>query len=508
MSKSTQEKNTKQLTPKVNKQKFDLAKNRIKEFTEKKAGKVSLSKVKEKGFLGIFDYKVTGDDLNSLTSQIQDSLVKLNNWNADFLNEFGEVYNALEALDKEYIASIITSIKSAEEASQQAKKASDQANRANEELHKVLHIQKESVQMLLNFKADLEKYKHLQRIDEVWEDVQKFEKMLEKNTKTFTHMYATFDKHKKYLKELYQTKEMIDSLEQLQLVDQTWSDVQELLEENQRVNSQLTEYDKKHNKHMQRLKKLEEFRQRLQGLEHLLNIDQIWEAQQLLIEDAKKAQVEIYQIFNQLKNHEKMHLKHTNEFKNLYKRTDRTENNVDHLFEQTESMQLKLSEHDQQHDKHIQWLEKLEAFQQKLLEVEHLLNVDQIWEAQQLLIEDAKKAQTEIQQIFNRLKRQDKDLAKLQAFQDEMKSLQHLSDIDHLWNDYQQTEKELHQLTTDVNNDRAAFTDFQNKVEEKHVSNDEQTVALKKKLKIAYIVSGGALSLSIIQLLFIVLGIL
>lgn len=48
-------------------------------------------------------HKVTGEELNELTEQVRVHLVDVNNNLIGLTGEFGQVYNALEALDKDLI---------------------------------------------------------------------------------------------------------------------------------------------------------------------------------------------------------------------------------------------------------------------------------------------------------------------------------------------------------------------------------------------------------------------
>jgi septal ring factor EnvC (AmiA/AmiB activator) len=101
-----------------------------------------------------------------------------------FIKEFGEVYNALEALDKEYIQAILISIKAAEQASQEAKDA-------QKDIERTIEIQKQTITVLKTFKEKLEKYEHLENIDEVWQETQRFVEELKLFNKEIDHIKHT-----------------------------------------------------------------------------------------------------------------------------------------------------------------------------------------------------------------------------------------------------------------------------------------------------------------------------
>ena len=87
---------------------FDLAKNRLKEFSKKTEVELEINKVRTDGsFFGLGNHKVTGYELNTRLESIQKHFIAVNTINNKVIREFREIYNALDALDKDYIASIV-----------------------------------------------------------------------------------------------------------------------------------------------------------------------------------------------------------------------------------------------------------------------------------------------------------------------------------------------------------------------------------------------------------------
>ena len=102
----------------IKKHDFELAKSRLKEFSEKKEAELSIEKVQTDGwFFGLGDHKVTGTELNSRLETIQNHLIDINSTNNKTIKEFREIYNALDALDKDYMTSIVASVKAIEKTS-------------------------------------------------------------------------------------------------------------------------------------------------------------------------------------------------------------------------------------------------------------------------------------------------------------------------------------------------------------------------------------------------------
>ena len=91
------------------------------------------------------EHKVTGDEFNSRIIAINRHLTNLHTKTYENNKEFGEVYNALEALDKDYIAVILTSINAIEEVSKHMR----------EEIDTIKEVQKKTLENFQKFKQEL-----------------------------------------------------------------------------------------------------------------------------------------------------------------------------------------------------------------------------------------------------------------------------------------------------------------------------------------------------------------
>lgn len=147
---------------------FELAKKGLKEFSQKKSDELNIDTVRTDGwFFGLGDHKVTGAELNERLSTIQQNLIDLNTTNNKTIKEFGQVYSALEALDRDYIQAILTSIKATEKTSERIQATQDQ-------IKKIVNDQKKTLEVLKKFKQKLDGYAHLEDIDKIWIDCQKW----------------------------------------------------------------------------------------------------------------------------------------------------------------------------------------------------------------------------------------------------------------------------------------------------------------------------------------------
>lgn len=163
---------------------FENAKEELKKFSEQTVTDLDLKKVNNVKDVGEFigdwflgrgiglNHKVTGEELNDLTLQIQKHLHSINNTQIKLIKEFGQVYSALEALDQDYIQAILVSIRATEETSQSIQETQGQ-------IKKIVENQRKTLEELKKFKQKLDGYAHLGDIDKIWSDYQRWYK--EKN---------------------------------------------------------------------------------------------------------------------------------------------------------------------------------------------------------------------------------------------------------------------------------------------------------------------------------------
>ena len=139
----------------VKRQNFDAAMRSIRNFSERAAEREPLDRVSSSGGLfGLGDHKVTGTELNSVVSQVEDQLMDLKGYDLESLDLITDVYKALDALDKEHISGILI-------AANAAKAASDKATKNVAAIEKIVKI-------LKDYKEKLEKIHHLTDVDEAW----------------------------------------------------------------------------------------------------------------------------------------------------------------------------------------------------------------------------------------------------------------------------------------------------------------------------------------------------
>lgn len=356
---------------------FENAKKDIKKFSEQTTTDLDLRRVEDnKGvreFIGDWffgrgiglTHKVTGEELNELTSQIQTHLHCINNTQIKLIKEFGQVYSALEALDKDYIQAILISIKSTEETSQSIQETQGQ-------IKKIVENQRKTLEGLKKFKQKLDGYAHLGDIDKIWSDCQKWYKEInvlsmtidgatesskESVKKVDTIKVALTAAEKKIEGLSQQASSLIEKVESilafttameqithLKDVDEMWESLSVAHHSIRSISREVVSIQKTASKNQNDINSLLVFMERLSALNHLVEVDDIWK-------QSKDHQLRIEKVEQEGKAH-------------TYKLNE---------LEQTDD-RLRESINSNAHS-----ISVLKEYSDKLSSISHLEDVDSIW---------------------------------------------------------------------------------------------------------------------------------
>lgn len=371
---------------------FEKAKNNIKEFSLIQPEDLALQKVDEgRGLFKVFNHKVTGAELNTLTNDIQNHLISFNDLNAKFVKEFAEVYNAFDALDKDYIQGILAAVKSAEHVSMEVKDA-------QKEIKRTVEIQKYTITVLQNFKEKLDKLNYLESIDEVWEDTQRF------------------------------STELRTMISQIQRID----DANEV--------------------HTDSIAALMQFKTELNQQKYLTSIDNLWQ-------DTQNAKQSIYMLEQTL-----------NSCKVAIDNQSKTINIVNN-------------------------------YVSELSKSEHAMHIDEIWENTQTLKES-------VAQLNNKAIKQAKSIDLVIDFIEPLNQLQHFHEVDTMWEDIEQSKTKVSLLQTEVINLETKLVEVDEQMNEQKIKYENELALLKSKTKTAMILGGTSLGLGIILCVLNITGII
>lgn len=148
----------------ISKHDFDEAKEHLKEFAEQSRDDLYFDKVRTHeeffGFgLDFVEHGVTGKEFNTLVEQTQNYISKFYDNQQKLIEEFGQVYKALEALDKDYIQAILSSIVANEHTNKKIQQ--EQAR-----IDKTIEKQASTLQVLKQFKEKFNENNHKETIEE------------------------------------------------------------------------------------------------------------------------------------------------------------------------------------------------------------------------------------------------------------------------------------------------------------------------------------------------------
>lgn len=284
---------------------FENAKKEIKEFSEQTTTDLDLKRVDDSKGIGEFlgdwffgrgigkDHLVKGEELNDLTLQIQTHLHYINNTQIKLIKEFGQVYSALEALDKDYIQAILVAIKATEETSEGIQKTQEQ-------IKKIVENQRKTLEELKKFKQKLDGYAHLGDIDKVWGDCQKWHQEMESLSKDIStakenikrvdvlrialtaveeatdDLSIQFSQMIKRLDSVATFTSDLEKITHLQDIDEMWDSLSVAHNSIKNINNDIESIQKMASKHQEEINKFVAFIEKVSSLKHLMDVDRIW----------------------------------------------------------------------------------------------------------------------------------------------------------------------------------------------------------------------------------------
>lgn len=488
---------------------FDIAKNRLKEFSEKTEAELEIDKVKtDGGFLGLGDHKVTGSELNRRLETIQGHFIAVNTTNNKVIKEFREIYNALDVLDKDYIASIVANVKAIKKTSNDVRIQQGTLKQHNEKLanqqskldaHQV-EIEKnvenisKIVKTLKIFKEKLEGYKHLTDIDKIWNDcktiqneirvvsdsIVKFSKKttediasannknkvlseqvnrdiltLRNEAKSFKEFFAdlskkidcTADLLNNQIPVIQETSTFVEQLKNvthIEDVDSMWNDIINAKKSFRTIENSLKNIDTDIMNMQEHIDKIESFIDVLNNYIHLKDIDNMWNDLDIL----------------------KVNIKIINE-------------NIKKNSENIQMHQLRINSAEQQGKSHTDKLNELVQADDRI----------------------RKSIDSNIQ-----------DINCLKEYKNKLDSISHLDDVDRIWKDVEEhtsllteSEKRDEELAVTIEKNKE---DVDEKIADAVQKANVAIESLTKRVKYAYWIAGGSAGLAIIELILLLMKVI
>ena len=196
----------------ISKHDFDEAKEHLKEFAEQSQDELYFDTVRtHDDFFGFefAEHGVTGNEFNTLVEQIQNYISRFYDNQQTFIEEFGQVYKALEALDKDYIQAILSSVAAIEHTNKKILK--EQAR-----IDKTIEKQKLTLEALKQFKEKFNEEKSKNSIVENEERLSALDDRIVNLEGTVSQLPLETVSHTAEIEEL--RRELKESKEQIQLI--------------------------------------------------------------------------------------------------------------------------------------------------------------------------------------------------------------------------------------------------------------------------------------------------
>lgn len=549
---------------------FDLAKNRLKEFSEKTEAELEIDKVQtDGGFLGLGDHKVTGYELNRRLETIQGNFIAVNTTNNKVIREFREVYNALDVLDKDYITSIVANVKAIEKTSNDVRVQQETLKQHNEKLanqqskldahqteieKNVANISK-IVAALKVFKEKLEDYKHLTDIDKIWNDCKTIQNEIRvvsdsitKFSKKATEDITTANNISKALSDQV-NRDILTLRNEAKSFKEFFSDLSGKLE----CTANLIDGQ------IPIIQETASFVEHLKTAAHIDDVDSMWD-------DINKAKENFGIIENSVQNIEADILKmqkhfdeidsfiailndytHLQDIDNMWDDLDICKTNIEIINGNIQAHQNELNTlatTSAEHKEAIATLFKnladaeeyagdsrnlitdLEAFRAEVSALNHLMEIDKIWkqtEEHQIRINRVEQeGKSHTNKLSELVQADDKmresidsnahNISILKEYKDKLSGISHLDDVDSTWKNVEEHTSKL--VECERRDEDLAVTIQKNKEEvNDNIAEAVQTAnaaieSLTKKVKYAYWIAGGSAGLAIIELILLLMKVI
>lgn len=238
-------------------QKFEIAKNNIKTFSGKIPKEIYLPRVQEEGLWGMWEKGVTGKDMNNLTSNIQNTFIRFNEVIKDIVEEFREVYTALDFLDKDYIQTFLVHIKAIE-------KNNEDIIKTNEDIYEAQKNINTTIQGLKIIVDNLSEFKNTYKDD------------AENTHSALQNINDKIEILSKNLESAREFSNILDNLRHLKDIDSTWEDVQNHKSTLQDLKNQILTSESSIKNINEQVLVLNNYFENLQKIKHLESVDLMW----------------------------------------------------------------------------------------------------------------------------------------------------------------------------------------------------------------------------------------
>lgn len=251
---------------------FELSKNQLENIPEEITTDLALRRGDTS--------KVSPDELNGLAKLIQTHLLDINNMHRSFNKEFGKVCNTLEALDKDYIQTMLIAMKSGE-------KAKEEAIVAQGDIEKSMVVQKKTIKALTQFKEKIDKYRNLAEIDSKKDKAAYSYNKLIILEKTVEGLITKINDQSQQLKSNDELIKRVYSQQHFFGMDALRNDLSETRNQLSELRTQVEQLSTSRKYQAKEIKELKDEKEKLENNVHLKDVDLIYDDVQIFKNEAK-----------------------------------------------------------------------------------------------------------------------------------------------------------------------------------------------------------------------------
>lgn len=433
----------------IQKHNFEIAKEKIQKLSNNLPSTVSFQQFPTDGNIFSWnEHNITGEEANTkLVSPLQSTLIAQNNNIKSLFSIVNEVYKAFDFLDKEYIQGIISAVKAAEIASNQAKEASLKSETASGHAMEATKKALDASSKASSAQTDIKKT--IEALTITVSSLKKFKDEVSKELNVLSSLSSQVGSAQKKILYIEQNNESFSS----QIVS---------------TRNTLQNFGKRVDELYRDFATIQEQSKLLKNQKHFGDIDSIWN-------DVNKHKSVIDGIVGSLES--------------LMKRVNDSDKNMHELISNITV--------------------KLESYS-------HLDDIDTIWKDVERHKTSLSELHTEMnafaEKVNPEIERMNNDITVLQNYRTLLESYTHLSDIDTIWNDVKGLQTHLLKCHEQLDNFIPETYELINTINKTIDNVKEQEIKrnllVDKKIKIAYGIAACSITISVVQFILQLAGVL
>ena len=299
------------------------------------------------------------------------------------------------------------------------------------------------------------------------------------------------------VQKLQEFKNQVNAHTHLKDIDAMWDDLRSLKKNTDKVSSEL---EKQYKKLDQKVGDLEKYKADLLKISHIKDIDEMWDDLKEAVGNIEAVKSEIATVNTDIKavsNSVEQYRSKLDQITHL--------DDIDDLWNQVQNLNSLLTTQIEKMGSTIDQIQDrvntLTAFSKSQV---HFGDVDSMWESIDAISKKAKTNEDSLKVVSGMQQGLENRIEGLQESVADLEKQEHIKDIDVEW-------EYTHSLGEKIETEGERISDSENrlqKLEEQIENAKNENSTLKNKISIAYVVAGGAIGLSVIQLLLSFLGIL